>query len=203
MIADSPLIGKIILILVLIAIDAFCSCAEIAVISLDASELEKMAEEKNKKAERLLKFLRQPAKFLTMIQAVITLCGFLISAFTADLLALWMTGLVMEQFTHLVSAKVWHNIFLVLITFLLSYVVLVFGILLPKRLAAKRGQKLASGSVLDRFFAVYGSFKCDYKSSVTSFRDRSKCRGGGSQRGRDTENGRCRKQKRCDRSGGK
>ena len=55
MIADSPLIGKIILILVLIAIDAFCSCAEIAVISLDASELEKMAEEKNKKAERLLK----------------------------------------------------------------------------------------------------------------------------------------------------
>ena len=116
MIADSPLIGKIILILVLIAIDAFCSCAEIAVISLDASELEKMAEEKNKKAERLLKFLRQPAKFLTMIQAVITLCGFLSSAFTADLLALWMTGLVMEQFAHLVSAKVWHNIFLVLIT---------------------------------------------------------------------------------------
>ena len=54
MIADSPLIGKIILILVLIAIDAFCSCAEIAVISLDASELEKMAEEKNKKAEKLL-----------------------------------------------------------------------------------------------------------------------------------------------------
>ena len=42
MIADSPLIGKIILILVLIAIDAFCSCAEIAVISLDASELEKI-----------------------------------------------------------------------------------------------------------------------------------------------------------------
>ena len=59
MIADSPLIGKIILILVLIAIDAFCSCAEIAVISLDASELEKMAEEKNKKAERLLKFLSE------------------------------------------------------------------------------------------------------------------------------------------------
>lgn len=209
MIADSPLIGKIILILVLIAIDAFCSCAEIAVISLDASELEKMAEEKNKKAERLLKFLRQPAKFLTMIQAVITLCGFLISAFTADLLALWMTGLVMEQFTHLVSAKVWHNIFLVLITFLLSYVVLVFGILLPKRLAAKRGQKLAfrMSGLLEVFWivfsAVYGSFKCDYKSSVTSFRDRSKCRGGGSQRGRDTENGRCRKQKRCDRSGGK
>ena len=46
MIADSPLIGKIILILVLIAIDAFCSCAEIAVISLDASELEKMAEDR-------------------------------------------------------------------------------------------------------------------------------------------------------------
>ena len=160
MIADSPLIGKIILILVLIAIDAFCSCAEIAVISLDASELEKMAEEKNKKAERLLKFLRQPAKFLTMIQAMITLCGFLISAFTADLLALWMTGLVMEQFAHLVSAKVWHNIFLVLITFLLSYVVLVFGILLPKRLAAKRGQKLAfrMSGLLEVFWIVFSPF---------------------------------------------
>ena len=47
MIADSPLIGKIILILVLIAIDAFCSCAEIAVISLDASELEKIKKQKD------------------------------------------------------------------------------------------------------------------------------------------------------------
>ena len=50
MIADSPLIGKIILILVLIAIDAFCSCAEIAVISLDASELEKMIGKGNYEA---------------------------------------------------------------------------------------------------------------------------------------------------------
>ena len=68
-----------------------------------------------------------------------------------------MTGLVMEQFTHLVSAKVWHNIFLVLITFLLSYVVLVFGILLPKRLAAKRGQKLAfrMSGLLEVFWYVF------------------------------------------------
>ena len=87
------MIEAVILQAVLIFINAIFASAEIAVISLDASELEKMAEEKNKKAERLLKFLRQPAKFLTMIQAVITLCGFLISAFTADLLALWMTGL--------------------------------------------------------------------------------------------------------------
>ena len=79
--------------------------------------------------------------------------------------------------------------------------VLVFGILLPKRLAAKRGQKLAfrMSGLLEVFwivfFAVYGSFKCDYKSSVTSFRIDPNAGGGGSQRGRDTENGRCRKQK--------
>ena len=156
-----------------------------------------------------MKFLKQPAKFLTMIQAVITLCGFLISAFTADLLALWMTGLVMEQFTHLVSAKVWHNIFLVLITFLLSYVVLVFGILLPKRLAAKRGQKLAfrMSGLLEVFWIVFSPFTALLNATTNLllrlFGIRSKCGGGGSQRGRDTENGRCRKQKRCDRSGGK
>ena len=58
--------------------------------------------EKNKKAERLLKFLRQPAKFLTMIQAVITLCGFLISAFTADLLALWIEYGILQAPTLLI-----------------------------------------------------------------------------------------------------
>lgn len=58
MIADSPLIGKIILILVLIAIDAFCSCAEIAVISLDASELEKMAGRKKQKSRKTFEIFK-------------------------------------------------------------------------------------------------------------------------------------------------
>ena len=53
MIADSPLIGKIILILVLIAIDAFCSCAEIAVISMNETKLKHMVQEGNKKAGKI------------------------------------------------------------------------------------------------------------------------------------------------------
>ena len=94
MIADSPLIGKIILILVLIAIDAFCSCAEIAVISLDASELEKMAEEKNKKAILLRKLLDDPSGFLSTIQIGITLAGFFSSASAATTLSVRFYSLI-------------------------------------------------------------------------------------------------------------
>ncbi len=156
---DNPLTGKIFLILFLIVIDAFCSCAETAVLSIDPDTVEQEAE-KNKKAKRLAKFITQPSKFLITMQTAVTLCGFLISAFTSDMLALYLTGFAMEHFAHLFSAKVWHNIFIVLITFLISYIVLVFGIFLPKRLAKKHAKNIAQSmsGILTLFCLVFRPF---------------------------------------------
>jgi len=74
----------ILLQIVLIALNAIFACAEIAVLSINETKLERMADGGNKKAKRLFKLTREPAKFLATIQVAITLSGFLGSAFAAD-----------------------------------------------------------------------------------------------------------------------
>ena len=69
--------GLIILQIVLIALNAIFACAEIAVLSINETKLERMADDGNKKAKRLFKLTREPAKFLATIQVAITLSGFL------------------------------------------------------------------------------------------------------------------------------
>ena len=69
---------------VLIALNAVFASAEIAVLSINDTKLEHMAEEGNSRAKRLFKLTKEPAKFLATIQVAITLSGFLGSAFAAD-----------------------------------------------------------------------------------------------------------------------
>ena len=81
------MIGSIILLIVLIFLNAIFASAEIAVISMNDAKLKKLTEEGNKKAIKLTKLTEQPARFLATIQVVITLAGFLNSAFAADYFA--------------------------------------------------------------------------------------------------------------------
>ena len=67
------MIGLIILQIVLIALNAVFACAEIAVLSINETKLERMAEDGNRKARRLFRLTREPAKFLATIQVAITL----------------------------------------------------------------------------------------------------------------------------------
>ena len=68
----------------LIALNAIFACAEIAIISINEAKVEKMSDEGNKKAKKLLKLKADPARFLATIQVAITLSGFLGSAFAAE-----------------------------------------------------------------------------------------------------------------------
>ena len=99
----------------------------------------------------------QPARFLATIQVAITLSGFLGSAFAADnfseLLVQWLVGLGVG-----IPAKTLDTISVILITIILSYFTLVFGELVPKRLAMKKSEQLALGmsgliSAISKFFA--------------------------------------------------
>lgn len=136
--------GLLILQVVLIALNAIFASTEIAVLSISETKLEKMAEDGNKKARRLYKLTREPARFLATIQVAITLSGFLGSAFAADNfsepLVEWLIGLGVQ-----IPRGTLDAIAVVVITLILSYFTLVFGELVPKRVAMKRSEQLALG----------------------------------------------------------
>ena len=67
---------QLLLQLLLIALNAFFAATEIAVISLNDKKMRAMAEDGDKKAEKILKIIEDPTKFLSTIQVGITLAGF-------------------------------------------------------------------------------------------------------------------------------
>ena len=134
---------QILLQLILIALNAVFACAEIAVIQTGKTKLEKLSDEGNKKARRLLKLTDNPAKFLATIQVAITLAGFLGSAFAADNFSVYIVNALSGK-TPL-SDEVIETLSVILITLVLSFITLVFGELVPKRVAMKRSEKIALG----------------------------------------------------------
>lgn len=128
----------------LIALNAVFACAEIAVISMNDSKLAKLASEGDKRAVRLARLTSQPARFLATIQVAITLSGFLGSAFAAenfsDVLVSWLVNLGVT-----VPVAMLDSIAVVVITLVLSYFPLIFGELVPKRVAMRKAEPLALG----------------------------------------------------------
>ena len=127
---------------ILIALNAIFASAEIAVISLNDAKLDKLADDGNKRAGRLAKLKKQPARFLSVIQVAITLSGFLGSAFAADNFAgplvKWLVGVGVP-----IPESTLNTIAVIVITLVLSYFTLVFGELVPKRVAMRNSEKLA------------------------------------------------------------
>ena len=128
----------------LIALNAVFASAEIAVISINDAKLAQLAAEGDKRALRLARLTSQPARFLATIQVAITLSGFLGSAFAAenfsDGLVSWLVSLGVG-----VPAATLDAIAVVIITLILSYFTLIFGELVPKRVAMRKAESLALG----------------------------------------------------------
>lgn len=136
------MIWQFVLQLILIGLNAVFACAEIAAISINDTKLEKLAASGNKKAVTLKKLTSQPARFLATIQVAITLSGFIGAAFAADNFADRLTALLLKAGLP-VSGSVLRPVSVVFITLLLSYLTLVFGELVPKRVGMKYAEKLA------------------------------------------------------------
>ena len=81
------MIAEIILLIILIALNAFFAATEIAFISLNDAKIEMMVKDGNKKAKTIKSMLGNPSKFLATIQIGITLAGFLSSAFASEAFA--------------------------------------------------------------------------------------------------------------------
>jgi putative hemolysin len=137
------LLSEILLLLVLILLNAFFAASEIALISLNDNKISLMAEEGNKKARQIKQLLDEPSKFLATIQIGITLAGFLASAFAAESFAGPFVELIKK--TAIPIPESWlKSIAVIIITIVLSYFTLVFGELVPKRLAMKKAESISN-----------------------------------------------------------
>ena len=140
------MLTSIIVLVILILLNAYFAATEIAFISLNDSKIERDAKEGNKKAKQILKMLRSPSKFLATIQIGITLAGFLSSAFASDAFTDKLAP-ILNNLVPAISLDIWRGISIVIITIILSFFTLVFGELVPKRLAMKYYEKISYATI--------------------------------------------------------
>jgi len=134
-------IFKLLLLLALILINALFAAGEMAVITLNDNKVLRMADDGHKKAKKIAKLIKNPSRFLATIQVGVTLSGFLASASAAQSFAEPLSGFV-GSFVPL-SEPVVVAVCTFVITALLSYFTLVFGELVPKRIAMQRSEVIA------------------------------------------------------------
>lgn len=136
--------GQLLIQAVLIFVNAFFAATEIAVLSLNTAKLKKQREEGDRMAGKLLRMAEEPSDFLSTIQVGITLAGFLGSAFAAENFSAGLTRLLYDDLgVTAVPRPVISTLSLVLITIALSYFTLIFGELVPKRIAMQKPDQVA------------------------------------------------------------
>lgn len=134
--------SQVVILIILILVNGYFAASEIAFISLNDAKIAKQAKEGNKKAKQILKMLENPSRFLATIQIGITLAGFLSSAFASDAFASKLAP-ILNEWIPAISIGVWQSISIIIITIILSFFTLVFGELVPKRLAMKHYEKIS------------------------------------------------------------
>ena len=135
---------EILLQIILILVNAFFAGTEMAVVSLNSTKLRKLQEEGDKTAGKLLKMVEDSSAFLSTIQVAITLAGYLGAAFAGENFAPVLSNWLYNDlgFQVLPQAAL-NNVAIIIITIILSYFTLVFGELVPKRIALQKSYEFA------------------------------------------------------------
>lgn len=132
--------ADIIIILLLILINGFFVGAEIAFVSVRRTRLDELAEAGDRRAKRALRLIRDPGRFLAVIQVAITFLGALASAVAA----VSIVAVVAEPLRGVpFLAPQADTIALLLVTLLVSIVSIVLGELIPKGLALANPDRIA------------------------------------------------------------
>ena len=132
------IMSQIILLIFLTSLNGIFACAEMATVSGDKNKIKRYANDGNKNAIAILRLLEDPSKFLSTIQVVITLTGFFASASAATSLAQ-----PLGQALSVIKMPYNNQVAFVLVTVILSYFTLVFGELVPKRIAMQNPEKIS------------------------------------------------------------
>ena len=130
----------ILIILLLILINGFFVGAEIAFVSVRRTRLDDLAEAGDRRAKRAQKLMRDPGRFLAVIQVAITFLGALASAVAA----VSIVTVVAEPLRGIaLIADQADTIALLLVTFIVSVVSIVLGELIPKGFALANPDRIA------------------------------------------------------------
>ena len=149
----SELVKSIAIVLGLIGLGALFVAAEIALISLRDSQVKQISLQ-GKRGARVAHLTKNPNRFLAAAQIGVTLCGFLSAALGADQLGRHLIPRLIEAGVSENAAEI---ISLVGITLIIAYISLVFGELVPKRLALYKTESiaLASASTIDLMAKIF------------------------------------------------
>lgn len=141
--AGNTIIFDLLLLLFFTLLNAYFAGAEMAVVSVNKNWIRSLAEEGNKKAKVIEGLFEDSTKFLSTIQVAITFAGFYSSASAASsispVLAEWMNGVGIPY-----SGQIAHNG----VTLILMFFNLVFGELVPKRIALQKAESFCMMTVM-------------------------------------------------------
>lgn len=138
------LLVELVILFFLIAINAFFSASEIAIVSCDKNKLENMSEDGNERATSVLEQFEKHTKFLSTIQVILTYIGFFAASLCASGLSVSLSKkLVFLGLTR--QTTYWISVLFVLL--ILSFVYILFGQLIPKRIALSVADSFALFSI--------------------------------------------------------
>ncbi len=142
------MLEEIILLVILIGLNGVFSASELAFLSVNKYKLKEEVKKGKKKAKKIENLVNEPSKFLATIQIGITLAGFLASAFAAESFAeMIVASQTFEGLVTSIGYNIIKPIVVVIVTIILSYFTLIFGELVPKRLALAYPDKIAYRTV--------------------------------------------------------
>ncbi len=139
---DANISAELIFLTVLIALNAFFSASEIAVISVPRLRIKQLIEDGNKTAEILYHLAEDSSRFLATVQIGVTLLGFLASATAAVSLSGGLSAALATVPIPIVAQSA-RGLAIGLITLLLTLVTLIFGELAPKSIALAHSERIA------------------------------------------------------------
>ena len=158
------IVQQIALQVILILINAFFAATEIAVISLNRTKLEKLAEEGDSAAGKLMRLTDNQSAFLSTIQIGITLAGFLGSAFAADNLAEYISPAFISMGLPVGASR---TIAVIIITLIISFFTLIFSAVFLKERISLKTAVIITGAFIGALFVIKPSFSnADLSASI-------------------------------------
>lgn len=143
------LLNDILILILLIVINGAFAMAEMAVVSARKAKLRVMADQGNKNAEKALKLSDEPANFLSTIQVGITLISVFSGAYGGAVIAKDLNRYLhayplLQPYSEMISLAV--------VVVVITYLSLVWGELIPKRLALQNPEKVASMAAMPIYY---------------------------------------------------
>ena len=129
---------RIVLILLLILINAFFAGSEAALVAANEIRVKHDSSKGNKKAKLTLNYINDSTNFLSTIQVGITFIGFVNGFLAAEAFTIPILRLFGQKF---VESTIWQAIVKIVITLFLTFLQVVFGELIPKKVAIQNPEK--------------------------------------------------------------